>query len=37
MEHIVNRHILPVREGASFCLSPDLSVVRRIIKETHVV
>ena len=37
MEHILNRHIFPVREGASFFLSLDLSVVWRIIKEKHVL
>ena len=37
MEHIVNRNILPVPEGASLCLLPDLSVTCRIIKETHVL
>ena len=36
MKDIVNRHILPVPEGASFCLSPHLRVVCGMIKETHV-
>ena len=37
MEDIVHRNILLVPEGAIFCLLPDLRVVYRIIKKTHLL